>query len=60
MGADPTSALFAARGLVRRGIYDAWAKRWLQRWLSEAEKPTIEAATEQLRVWPMEKTIRRR
>jgi hypothetical protein len=26
--------------------YDAWAKRWLIRWLSEAQRPTIDVAAE--------------
>jgi hypothetical protein len=26
--------------------YDAWAKRWLVRWLSEAQRPSIEQAAE--------------
>ena len=28
------------------GTYDAWACRWLTRWLSESPGPTIEAAAE--------------
>ncbi len=28
------------------GTYDAWACRWLARWLSESRAPTIDAAAE--------------
>ncbi len=28
------------------GTYDAWACRWLARWLSESRTPTIDAAAE--------------
>jgi hypothetical protein len=28
------------------GTYDAWACRWLARWLSESPAPTIDAAAE--------------
>ncbi|MFI4984683.1 MAG: hypothetical protein ACHP93_04740 [Solirubrobacterales bacterium] len=27
-------------------VYDAWALRWLQRWISESSEPTIEQAAE--------------
>jgi hypothetical protein len=26
--------------------YDAWARRWFLRWLSESERPSIEVAAE--------------
>lgn len=31
---------------AERGTYDAWACRWLARWLSESRTPTIDAAAE--------------
>ncbi len=31
---------------AERDTYDAWACRWLARWLSESRAPTIDAAAE--------------
>lgn len=32
--------------LKRSQDYDAWALRWLQRWIAESKRPTIERAAE--------------
>src|SRR5947209_4397006 len=38
--------LLALAAAEQTGVYDAWALRWLVRWIGESREPTIEQAAE--------------